>query len=204
MAQVLIPANAANLNTATLTDMRPHGLGVELPVAAGTPFQSYTDQNSVVWIAKGAVAGGAWRRARDYLHARIYRAAALNYMLVSNSCAFDTADYDVYGLLGGGGFVVPLAGLYLFSVRTGHNTGTGPANVADSGRPYLYRNGTVVLNGPLNTARGDGAIEYGWNVRWRCNAGDTILFYIGAPHDNCVAQVGGLNGSFAECDWLGP
>jgi hypothetical protein len=126
---VLIPGAAANLNTATLTDMRPHGLGVELPVAAGAPLAAYTDPiTNEVYVAKGGVNGGAWRKARDVLYCRYYRATAFNTTTAVGVLPFDTVIADPYGLYNptSGIFTVPVAGRYAFySTATATPTAAG-------------------------------------------------------------------------------
>lgn len=119
LAQVYVGANVAVITNANVTDLRPFGLAVggalALPPAlgAGAPFASFTDPSGEVWVAKGGVYGGAWKKARDVMFARAFRAAALSFAAATwTSISMDTASTDPYGLLQGGSLVVPITGIW--------------------------------------------------------------------------------------------
>jgi hypothetical protein len=97
------------------------------PVTTGTTIQSYTDPYGDVWVAKNGVNGGAWARARDALHCRVYRNAAWTCTATTTQIAFDTVFQDNYGMFSSGsGIILPIAGIYRFSASvTVTATGAG-------------------------------------------------------------------------------
>jgi hypothetical protein len=84
------------------------------PITTGTTIQTYTDQNGDVWVAKNGVNAGAWKRARDVLHGRVYRTAAWNVPTAWTSMPFDTTSRDPYTMWvpANNGYTVPLGGIY--------------------------------------------------------------------------------------------
>lgn len=83
------------------------------PLASGATLQSYTDPTGEVWVAKGGVNNGQWKKARDVLHSYWYRAAALtNSTGVWVAMVLDTADYDDYGMFDGTTFTPPIVGVW--------------------------------------------------------------------------------------------
>lgn len=85
------------------------------PVTTGTTVQSFTDAAGDVWVAKNGVNGGAWKKARDVLHASYHRSAA--FTIPTGTAAiliFDTVENDDYTLLNTGNGIVtfPVAGLW--------------------------------------------------------------------------------------------
>ena len=119
LAQILVPTGSASVSAGNITDVRPQGLsisgGAAVPPYTGGGIGTYTDPAGEVWVAKVGVNGGAWRKARDVLHARWYRAAAWSTATGAGvPIVFDTADFDAYGLWvsGSSGFVAPVAGVY--------------------------------------------------------------------------------------------
>ena len=119
LAQVYVPGGSASVTAGNITDVRPQGLaisaGAAVPPYTGAGIGTYTDPAGEVWVAKTGVNGGAWRKARDVLHARWYRAAAWSTATgVGVPIVFDTVDFDAYGLWvsGSSGFVAPVAGVY--------------------------------------------------------------------------------------------
>lgn len=82
------------------------------PVTTGSTIQSFTDVNGEVWVAKNGVNSGQWRKARDVLHIRAYRAAAFTLTTTPVQLNWDTASRDTYGLLSSGSFLLPVAGSY--------------------------------------------------------------------------------------------
>jgi hypothetical protein len=119
IASILVTGGQNWITPAQVTDRRRMlGLNIPPPLGAGAPFASFTDNNGEVWVAKGGVNGGVYRKARDVLHCRVWRNAALT-MNGATNIAMDAtgAPFDPFGLLGGGGIIVPVAGVYAVFAR---------------------------------------------------------------------------------------
>jgi hypothetical protein len=87
------------------------------PVTPPTaPIQSFTDaMTGEVWIARGNVYSGGWRKARDVVHFHAFRNAAYNLPTASGIIAFDTNWADNFSLYTGSpnyGCQVPVQGFY--------------------------------------------------------------------------------------------
>jgi collagen triple helix repeat protein len=112
------------------------------PLAAGDPVASFVDASGEVWVAKGGVNAGAWKRARDVVHCGVARLAPYTYD-TNIPIAYDTVEYDDYGLWDGPsvGFRPPVSGRYLITVQATWtataagqycNINTGPGGVVFS------------------------------------------------------------------------
>ena len=117
LASVHIASQVTSIVTSAITDLRPALWSHVQPPAltAAAPFQSFTDSQGDVWVAKGGVSGGAWRRASNVLCARWQRNAALTTSAATPTyITFDSAQFDNYGLWQPStpGFVLPVAGLW--------------------------------------------------------------------------------------------
>jgi hypothetical protein len=121
LVQVHRPAGSAAIVAADIIDVRPGGLSIGAtggpswpPVAPATPFTSYTDGNGEIWVARGGVNGGAWKRARDVLKAAYYRSNAWNASGAATAIAMNAIETDDYGLYNAATatFTAPLAGWY--------------------------------------------------------------------------------------------
>jgi len=153
VAQVLVPGGAANLNGATITDRRAAmsiAQGLPPALGAGAAFQSYTDPNGVVWVAKGGVNSGAWRQARDVLHARMMRSALYTLSTASGGIPFDITDFDPFGIWSPGyaAFIIPVSGLWLvsgqiYAVSNGANQSLGIAIGKFGAGTPIARSGSV-------------------------------------------------------------
>jgi hypothetical protein len=91
------------------------------PVTSGTGVQSFVAPDGEVWVAANGVYAGAWKKARDVLHARYYRTAAFNILAAAALLVFDTVDPlagDPYGIGSAGYLTAPVAGLYRISGQT--------------------------------------------------------------------------------------
>jgi len=128
LAQIYVGGGVASIVATNITDIRPFGLNphgaarLPDPVAAGATLTSWTDADGEVWVAKGNVNAGAWRKARDVLNARIYRAAAFTMPTGSGTAIpFDTAARDSYGMFAAGSYAIqaPVAGHYRVSAQIG-------------------------------------------------------------------------------------
>jgi hypothetical protein len=142
LAQIYVPGGSAAVAAGNITDVRPHGLGPEQPVAAAAPLAAYTDPiTSEVWVAKGGVNGGVWRKGRDVLRARMFRNTAFSVPTTVTTVPWDGTSYDDYGLYvaAQNGFVIPVTGMYQFVSKIIVN-GTAAGQQLQL---YVYRNGSV-------------------------------------------------------------
>ena len=100
--------------------------GTPAPVASGG-LVTYTDGTGEVWVAKPAVNGGAYRKARDVLAARYFRSGAWNLPTTTSPLGINAALGDAYGLYNGGTgvFTAPIAGLYSHHFSLGANGTSG-------------------------------------------------------------------------------
>jgi hypothetical protein len=111
-----------------------------------TGFNSYTDGAGMVWVSLN---GSAWKMARDVLHARWYRNAALTLTSTFIACPYDTVDRDPYGLWvpASTSFQVPIAGLYRFTLQlTATTTATGQYVSGN-----VYKTGGVQISGMVGS-----------------------------------------------------
>lgn len=85
------------------------------PTASST-IQSFTDVAGEAWVAKNSINSGNWMRARDALHAYIYRNATYNLVASPGAVfAFDTVNTDKWGMYSGAsnyGLTAPIGGWY--------------------------------------------------------------------------------------------
>jgi hypothetical protein len=98
-------------------------------LAPAAPFQSFVDDLGDMWVAKGGVYGGAWKRARDVLYGYAYRSAALTTSTTNVLYPFDTASRDTYGLFTAPSFIAPIGGLYYLSAGIVFTSGAAGQNV---------------------------------------------------------------------------
>jgi len=121
LAQVLVGTNVASITAGNITDVRPHGIGIEVPVAAGAPLAYFADPLGEVWVSKGGVNGGAWRKARDVLVSRVARGTTAWTVAASAVCPFDTVIDDPYGLFSTGTnqWALPVPGLWRLAGQVG-------------------------------------------------------------------------------------
>ena len=201
---VTVTGGSANLNGAVITDMRVNTLRpMTPPVYTGAEINgvaSMTDDTGEVWVCKAGVNGGAWRRARDVLHARVYRAGALVIGAPEATFPFDSVGRDPYGLWvpAQTQFVVPIAGLWLVhSALMGAGSGLAQAFYS-----YLYAEGvtpgtasnhssTVTFAfGPVNVATIEPA------------AGTSVRLTAGTSGGNLAMNVGPTF-TYMNLDYLG-
>ena len=85
------------------------------PLAAAAPITSFTSPDGEVWVAKGGVNGGQWRKARDVLYAHVYIAAPATGNTGQVALNFDTPQRDVYGMWNGSnGLQAPIGGTWRY------------------------------------------------------------------------------------------
>lgn len=174
LAQVRVTGGSASVSQAQITDLRVMLAGVpQAPLGAGAPLTSYTDSAGEVWIARGGVNGGVFRKARDVLHSRGFRAAALSLPAGTLNIGIDgvSPGRDPYGLLNTstGVFTVPVAGFYLTVSRLNVVSPSAGQWVGH----YISINGASSI---LAFIAPGMAVQQGWSLPYvvRCAAGDTL------------------------------
>ena len=170
------------------------GMNLPMPLSAGAPFMSFTDSLGDVWVAKGGVNGGAFRRARDVVNVYVYRSAAMNCSTTSAPGAifpFDAISADQFGLYSTSTFqvTVPIQGIYLARSLISISITTVPLIT-------LMKNGSQFAPGSAQ-----GGQDYAGLVRAqvveivRCNANDTLQINHSATVSTNVSN--GSNSSFS-------
>jgi hypothetical protein len=144
--QVLQKNSAASYDTVWAS-----GAPVQAPPPTG--FNSFTDGSGEVWVSYN---GSAWKKARDALHARVYRSAA--YSIAASAWVtlpFDTVDSDAYALwsMASSRFTAPVAGWWLFTAYFGMNT---PPPTYGYLLGALFKNGVSASYGGQQTYAGGG------------------------------------------------
>jgi hypothetical protein len=114
LAQIYVPGGSAAITPANIVDVRPAMLNPAAePAGSSGPLVARQDMNGDWWVCKQGVNGGLWRRARDVLHCRYWRATAWTTPTGSPATViYDHMANDPYGLYTGGQGVVPIAGLW--------------------------------------------------------------------------------------------
>jgi hypothetical protein len=133
--------------------------GMPPPVTTNTP-QSYTDPWGEVWVARSSMSGGAWSRARDVIHAVIYRNAAYTMPTANTIIPYDTVQIDNFGMYVGSptyGFTVPIPGWYWVQA-----TCNGNANAVGQ-----YIQGSLEQNGTAITSENSITSLTGGGLSWR-------------------------------------
>jgi hypothetical protein len=97
------------------------------PVASGAGISTFTDVMGDLWVAKGGIAGGAWRRATSVIHGRYQMPTNIAGGTGNNTLTCTQADIDPFGCIGSNGFVAPITGSYL--VTGWANLATAPGSV---------------------------------------------------------------------------
>jgi hypothetical protein len=161
-----------------------------------TGFNSFTDASQMVWVS---IAGSAWRRAANVLHARVYRAAALSTPLTSTKLAFDTVDEDVYGMfsMANNQFVAPIPGWY--AARSLFTAVTGPNGWVVSA---LWKNGVLhSQGGGTQTAQAVTSYAAAAATIHCTAAGDNVAIYFNS--NAAVALTTGAASSYVSMDYFG-
>jgi hypothetical protein len=178
LAQVLVPTGSVAVTQPNITDIRPAMLnGAAEPATTSASIVTRTDTTGEVWVAKAGVNGGLWRKARDVVAGRWWRAAAYTFSTSNTVLAFDTVERDPYGLYGtaSGIFACPVAGWYLVSGKltlTPTAAGNTPnAIVYKNGAPYGYIAGITTVNASATHLPMAAMLTY-------CAAGDQLVLEI--------------------------
>jgi hypothetical protein len=159
------------------------------PVTTGG-IQAFTDVYGEQWVAKPGVYNGSWRKARDVLHAVIYRNAALANMPTSSATfiAYDTVLRDVYGMFSSNGFLIPAAGWYRIQA-TGN---TNAAAIGQYATTWIFGGpsaGTTIGQGNNVTVLASGGMSCRAFVETVCAVNDLIKSTTVQPQGN-AGQVG--------------
>ena len=175
---------------------------VPLPAALGAaaPFTSFTAPDGEVWVAKGGVAGGAWRRARDVIHVYFNRAGTLAITGNTSLVAYDTVQSDPMGLgITSNGFTCPIAGSYQV-----HGQYMYTATAVN--QPYscaIWRNGAAVRYGEIALSNASGNVVCATidGTMSDMSAGDLIQIYTNyAP---AVSLSGGIPYTHMTARYIG-
>jgi len=168
------------------------------PAYAGAGFGTYTDASGEVWVAKATVNGGAWSRARDALHARVWRNAAVNSAAAATfaTLTWDAVSFDTYGLYVSPNFVVPVAGMYSLRGQVG-------ATLAASQyvQFQFLRNGAALSSMTLYSPAAVGTSPSGSDTT-PCAANDTLSVNWRTQGGGQALTVG-TNQSYFAIDYLG-
>jgi len=175
-------------------------LGLPPPTTSPTTV-SYTDPNTgTVWVAKAGVHGGQYRQARDVLHGRISRVAAWNTSVTAVQFSYDNPVRDQYGMFSTGGWLVPVAGIYLWTAAL-----TGGSLAAGS---YLQTdcqvNGTSIgtaVSAAASSGPGGNTVTTAVTTQQFFGAGDNLHVFQRAAA--AVAGTVGGNNTFSTLDYLG-
>lgn len=171
------------------------------PVTSGSGIQTFTDVLSDVWIAANGVNSGAWKRARDVLHSRVYINTATNITTTAALLTFGSVSRDPYALynVSTGVFTAPVTALYVATVCIKYTT----AAPGDYVTVNFQVNGTTVSTRTDVTAIKPPTPPQSAFLTDRCymNAGDT--FRIVAQANNTFAVTTGATNSFLDIDFFG-
>lgn len=205
LAQVRVAQGSATVTAANITDLRGGGLTVaggppSTPLAAGAAFQSFTDSTGTVWIAKGGVNGGAWRKASDVLRVRAYVSIGFTVPAGPLGITFNavTAGDDPYGMAAPPQFNCLVPGVFLVTTKVEF---TPQAGATWTGL-YVLRNGVNVGLAPIVHAGGAFAVgPYAATLIRATSASDYISVQINGSATG--AGVVGTDRTFCAIQYLG-
>lgn len=167
--------------------VRRAGLWIQLagpppPVTSGSGVQTVTDATGEVWVAKNGVNGGAWKKARDVLHARWQRSAAWTLSTTNAPITLDLNVRDPYGLWTGAAMTAPVPGLWRAWMQVGATvTATGQWLQA-----RIYQGGTI-LAATQNWGSGSASLAAPVETVVAMAAGDAV-----SPNGFASAGLAGL------------
>ena len=205
VAQVYVPSQSATVAAGNITMVAPGPLGagtatVPPPVSSGAALQSFTDSNGEVWVAKGGVNGGVWKKARDVVHAFYNRSTAGTVPTAAGITKFDQLELDPYGLYNttSGLFTCPVPGVYRLTATVGA-VATAAGQFLQIG---IQPNGTIGKNGPTSwSSAASQALTSGCAINRGCLAGDTLNPWIAASASMAIA--GSVAANYMQIDYLG-
>jgi hypothetical protein len=195
-------ATGATLYLYTAGGWRAMPSGTPAPLAAGAGFTSYTDPAGDVWVAKGGVNGGAWRRARDVLNGKVARGAVYSIPVNSSPVAipFDTVVKDPFAMWTAGSlrWTIPLTGRYASNVLA-YAQATATAQLVAVAQ---MRNGAT-LGGVNVQASMAGALNPNVAMIVDLVAGDTLYPQISAYPGALSSQWADVTTTWMTLDYLG-
>lgn len=197
------PINAQDLATKHYIDLRTPSLPA--PVTSGSGVQSFTDALGDVWVAANGVNAGAWKRARDVLHAFAYRSAAINSPIASTIFLHDTVggfvgSQDAYSLYNSatGAFTPPIAGWW----QIYHQVGVTATAAGQWLQAVLRNTGQAAAAGAVAQSGGtSGAIAAGTSYRGALPAGYQLVTYV--QSSVALAVIASAYWTFLHIDYLG-
>lgn len=170
------------------------GAFVPSQVPPPTGFNSYTDPSGMVWVSR---TGSAWKRARDALHARVWRNAAFTIPTANTVLPYDVIERDIYGMYSTPNWVMPVTGVWGISgiIRT-----VLPSN--QTLYIMVYRNGTPAASGVIHGTGGANWAAATISTSLYCNAGDTLGIWVSAAYAAQAAALG-TSDCYSTLDYLG-
>jgi hypothetical protein len=177
--------------------------GVPAPLLPGALFQSFTDCTGDVWIAKGDVAGGAWRRARDVLYCTSSRSGAFSVSTTATNLGFEATLNDEYAIRATASpyqiFTMPIAGLYRLRAQISVNTTAGGQSLTCG-----VKIGAAVLTNMQNQGGGNGRLDVAAEFLSPLNAGDQVAFVVSSnPALTGNASAMGVSPTWASVEYVG-
>lgn len=172
------------------------------PLASGAALASYTDPTGEVWVAKGGVNAGQWKRAKDVLHARSYKTSAWTASAGAwLTLTMESLQFDDYGMYSNstGLFTPPILGMYRFTFQCGATaTATGQWV-----QPGIWETSpsTVVADGLVHTS-----VAYSCRTIATCTRRITSLtdtYYTRFACSTALAGLTATDGTYFEMDYLG-
>jgi hypothetical protein len=202
LAQVLVSANVTSILNAKITDSRPvlWNQVQPPPLSGAAPFSYYTDTNGDTWVAKGGVNGGAWKRAKDVLHARYHRNGALTSQSSNLNIAWDAKEYDDYGLYvsASTGFILPLPGVWkLMGLMTCTTTAVNQTLLIDIWQTNFRKTEHRIIS-PLA-----GTVSCQAEAVMRCVVNDNLQVGSLTSPGSLAYVVGFAYTCATECDYMG-
>lgn len=172
--------------------------GPSVAVGSGSGLTSFTDGAGEVWVAAGSVLAGAWRKARDVLHAAYTRSVAWTLPQAWTALGMDNRLNDPYALYNPstGVFTAPIAGLWGLFIAVGASADTAGRAVQAAIGPTLGTN----LGAGIASSGGAAIITASSLVTAKLTAGQTLI-----TQNFCAAALAGWAnaGTRAQFDYLG-
>ena len=173
--------------------------GTPAALAAASPFTAWTDPAGDVWVAKGGVNGGAWKRARDALHSSVWRNAAYTCPIADTAVPYDTVRNDPFGIWvpASNGFVVPVAGVWQIRGSVFYNATAGAVLATN-----IVRNGAFLFDSQ-QSAGGTQAVTGSIIAVINAAAGDLLQISTFTSPATALYIAAGRTGTYATCDYQG-
>jgi hypothetical protein len=171
------------------------GAPVQPPPPTG--FNTFTDGSGEVWVSLN---GSAWKKARDVLHAKVYRNTPYTFPVAPTAIPYDTVDSDPFLLYTSPNFKAPIAGMYQVAGCWGCAGGSTGWVISI----HAFKNGVTVGNGTtLQISAGGSWIGPHVSTVVRLAAGDTVAIASESAYGTLGSAAYGLTGMWATFDYLG-